>query len=369
MKKKILLIAGTRPNFIKLSPLYHRLVMKDSFEVFICHTGQHFDFNMSDIFWKNLELPAPDFQLNIKGNGVVDIIGKTLLGLNEVIQNNHFDLVIVFGDVNATAAGAIAAVQSGLRVMHVEAGLRSFDRNMPEEINRVITDHVADYLMVSEPAGMRNLEKEGFDKIKYRMVGNIMIESLICTREKWEKISLPEAWSDFMKAKPVIATFHRPENVDDPSSLKRIAEIIKSFSDKTPLVFPVHPRTKSKLVQYDLYDMLAKDKNILFTEPMGYFEFLKFISTASLVITDSGGVQEETTFMDIPCVTFRKNTERPVTVELGTNLMMDIRDRDFYRKVENHISKLQERKRDPIPHWDDKVSERIVSFIGEIWEN
>lgn len=364
-----MLIAGTRPNFIKLSPLYHRLKKKDSFEVFICHTGQHFDFNMSDIFWKNLELPEPDFQLNIKGNGVVDTIGKTLLALNEVLQNNPFDLVVVFGDVNATAAGAISAVQSGLKVMHVEAGLRSYDRRMPEEINRVITDHVADYLMVSEPAGMSNLEKEGFDKMKYRMVGNIMIESLISTKEKWEKISLPEAWTDFTKAKPVVATFHRPENVDDPSSLKRIVEIINSFSEKTPLVFPAHPRTKSRLFQYDLYDKLAKDKNILFTEPMGYFEFLRFISCASLVITDSGGVQEETTFMNIPCVTFRKNTERPVTVALGTNLMMDIWDQDFYRKVEKHITNIHERNREPIPFWDDKVSERIVSFIVEILGN
>ena len=299
----------------------------------------------------------------------MDIIGKTMLGLNEVIQNNPFDLVVVFGDVNATAAGAIAAAQSGIPVMHVEAGLRSFDRRMPEEINRVITDHVVDYLMVSEPAGMRNLEKEGFDKMKYRMVGNIMIESLICTKAKWEKIVLPGAWSDFMKAKPVVATFHRPENVDDPSNLKRIVEILKSFSDKTPLVFPVHPRTKAKLIQYNLYDILAKDKNILFTEPMGYFEFLQFISAASLVITDSGGVQEETTFMDIPCVTFRKNTERPVTVELGTNLMMDIWDQDFYEKVEKHTTKVRERNREPIPFWDDQVSERIVSFIGEILEN
>ena len=149
MKKNILLIAGTRPNFIKLAPLYHRISSEGIFKTYICHTGQHFDFNMSDIFWKNLELPAPDFQLNIKGNGVVDIIGKTLLGLNEIIKGNHFDLVIVFGDVNATVAGAITAAQSGLKIMHVEAGLRSFDRSMPEEINRIITDHVADYLMIS----------------------------------------------------------------------------------------------------------------------------------------------------------------------------------------------------------------------------
>jgi UDP-N-acetylglucosamine 2-epimerase len=161
MKKKILLIAGTRPNFIKLAPLFHRLKNTHDFETFICHTGQHFDFNMSDIFWESLELPLPDFQLNIKGTGVADTIGKTILGINEVIKEHAFNLVVVFGDVNATAAGAIVAVQSRVKLMHVEAGLRSYDRDMPEEINRVITDHIADYLMISEPSGLTNLGKEG----------------------------------------------------------------------------------------------------------------------------------------------------------------------------------------------------------------
>jgi UDP-N-acetylglucosamine 2-epimerase (non-hydrolysing) len=367
MKKNILLIAGTRPNFIKLAPLYHRLHTMDKFNKFICHTGQHFDFNMSDIFWKNLELPEPDFQLNIKGNGVVDIIGKTLLGLNEIIQKHHFDLVVVFGDVNATVAGAIAAAQSRLKIMHVEAGLRSFDRSMPEEINRIITDHVADYLMVSEPSGIRNLEKEGFAKTQYQLVGNIMIESLIRTRSKWDAIRLPDAWTDFLNAKPVVATFHRPENVDDPFHLKRVVEIISSFSKKDLLVFPVHPRTRARLTQHGLLSKLEADKNILLTEPMSYFEFLKFISHAGLVITDSGGVQEETSYLHVPCVTFRKNTERPVTVELGTNLMMGIWDDDFHLLAENHIKGLRESNPTPIPLWDDKVSQRILSFIAEIF--
>jgi UDP-N-acetylglucosamine 2-epimerase (non-hydrolysing) len=367
MKKNILLIAGTRPNFIKLAPLYHRLHTVDNVKSFICHTGQHFDFNMSDIFWKNLELPEPDFQLNIKGNGVVDIIGKTLLGLNEIIIKNRFDLVIVFGDVNATAAGAIAAAQSGLKIMHVEAGLRSFDRSMPEEINRIITDHVADYLMVSEPSGIRNLEKEGFEKAKYQLVGNIMIESLIRTRSKWEEIRLPGAWADFMEAKPVVATFHRPENVDDPGNLKRIVEIISSFSKKDRLVFPVHPRTRASLVRHKLLDMLESDPHILLTDPMSYFEFLQFISHARLVITDSGGVQEETSYMHVPCVTFRKNTERPVTVEMGTNLMMGIWDQNFHLKIEAHMKRLSESIPTPIPLWDEEVSQRIVSFIQAVF--
>jgi UDP-N-acetylglucosamine 2-epimerase (non-hydrolysing) len=369
MRKSVLLIAGTRPNFIKLSPLYHRLSNEGAFEIFICHTGQHFDFNMSDIFWKNLELPTPHFQLNIKGNGVVDIIGKTLLGLNEVIQKNHFDLVVVFGDVNATVAGAIAAAQSRLKIMHVEAGLRSFDRSMPEEINRIITDHVADYLMVSEPSGIQNLEKEGFEKGKYQLVGNIMIESLIRTRNKWEMIRLPDSWTAFAETRPIIATFHRPENVDNPLNLRRIVEIISTFSESNLLVFPVHPRTRANLIKHHFIEMLERNKNILLTEPMSYFEFLKFVSQADLVITDSGGVQEETSFMNVPCITFRRNTERPVTVELGTNLMMDIWDRAYFSKVKSHISKLNERSAGSIPNWDALVSERIISFIKKIFNN
>ena len=317
--RKILLIAGTRPNFIKLAPLYHRIKSEaPEIQPLICHTGQHFDFNMSDIFWQNLELPSPDFQLNIKGNGVVDTIGKTLLGINEIIGQQHFDLVIVFGDVNATAAGAIAGAQSRIPVMHVEAGLRSFDRDMPEEINRVITDHVSDYLMVSEPSGLKNLKQEGFPDSRVIMIGNIMIECLIRTKKHWEAIKLGKGIQLFYDRKPVVATFHRPENVDNPVTLQRMIDILQGLSARHSVVFPVHPRTKSRLEQYKLMEQIENNANILLTEPLSYFEFLKLVSNARLVITDSGGVQEETSFLNIPCITFRKNTERPVTVELGT---------------------------------------------------
>ena len=203
--KKILLIAGTRPNFIKLAPLYHRIKSEaHDLQPYICHTGQHFDFNMSDIFWQNLELPSPDFQLNIKGSGVADTIGKTILGINDVIKNNSFDIVIVFGDVNATAAGAIVAAQSRIPVMHVEAGLRSFDRDMPEEINRIITDHVSDYLMVSEESGIRNLKNEGIPDNNMLLVGNIMIECLLNTKKHWEEIELSDEINKLYNDKPVI---------------------------------------------------------------------------------------------------------------------------------------------------------------------
>ncbi len=363
MKKKILLIAGTRPNFIKLAPLYHQLKLRDGYEVLICHTGQHFDFNMSDVFWENLELPAPDFQLNIQGEGVVDTIGKTLLGINEVIRSKGLDLVVVFGDVNATAAGAIAAAQSQVKVMHVESGLRSFDRSMPEEINRVITDHVSDFLMVSEPSGIENLQKEGFSKESYELVGNIMIESLIRTRNKWERIKLPPEFDHVISEKPVVITFHRPENVDFETPLSLVARIVERISEESQVIFPMHPRTKAKMVQYGVLDKISKKKQILLTEPLGYFHFLKIISYASVVITDSGGIQEETSFLNIPCMTFRRNTERPVTVSIGTNKMMDINDLDFVKKIAQHKENLEKRPYQPIPLWDEHVSERILKFI------
>jgi UDP-N-acetylglucosamine 2-epimerase (non-hydrolysing) len=367
--KKILLIAGTRPNFIKLAPLYKRIKSEaPGIQPVICHTGQHFDFNMSDIFWQNLELPTPDYQLNIKGNGVVDTIGKTILGINDIIGQQKFDLFVVFGDVNATAAGAIVGAQSRIPVMHIEAGLRSFDNDMPEEINRKITDHISDYLMVSESSGIKNLKNEGIPDDKVFMIGNIMIECLLQTRKNWENISLDKNIQDFYNRKPVVATFHRPENVDSQHTLQRIVDILCSFSAEEPVVFPVHPRTKARLEQHKLLTKLQTDQNILLTEPLSYFEFLKLVSNSRLVITDSGGVQEETSFLNIPCVTFRKNTERPVTVELGTNLMMDIHDLNFRSLIENHVNALQKRTARNIPQWDEQVSHRIVSSIKKILE-
>jgi len=365
--KKILLVAGTRPNFIKLAPLYHRIRTEaPGVQPIICHTGQHFDFNMSDIFWQNLELPAPDFQLNIKGTGVVDTIGKTILGINEIVQGQSFDLVIVFGDVNATAAGAIVGAQSRIPVMHVEAGLRSFDRDMPEEINRVITDHISDYLMVSEPSGIKNLQREGFPDSKVFLVGNIMIECLLRTRKHWEAIPLGAEILGFYEKGPVVATFHRPENVDNPATLQRIVDILQRFSESQPVVFPVHPRTRSRFEQHHLFDKLKGNPNILITEPLSYFEFLKLVSNARLVITDSGGVQEETSFLNIPCITFRKNTERPVTVDLGTNQLMNIWMEDYYTAILDHIQKIKNKPASLIPLWDNNVSQRIVQQIQQI---
>jgi UDP-N-acetylglucosamine 2-epimerase (non-hydrolysing) len=367
--KKILLIAGTRPNFIKLAPLYKTLQAHGKLQVSICHTGQHFDFNMSDIFWQNLQLPKPDHSLNIQGSGVADTIGKTILGINEVIKNEKFDLIIVFGDVNATAAGAITGSQSRIPVMHVEAGLRSYDRNMPEEINRVIADHVSDFLMVSEPSGLINLSKEGIAAEKVFHVGNIMIENLVKTRDRWENLEVIEKIAGRALSDYVVATFHRPENVDSQDTLKKVVQHVLDIAAWKPIVFPVHPRTKSKLEQYGLFPSLREEKNVVITEPLGYFEFLNLVAGASLVVTDSGGIQEETSYLKIPCVTFRKNTERPVTIQQGTNILLSLHDECAIENLKQHTGFISGKQIAPIDKWDEKVSERILAVIRDVMEN
>ncbi len=362
--KKILLIAGTRPNFIKLAPLYHRLKEENKFDIRICHTGQHYDFNMSDVFWKCLDLPTPDFSLNISGSFVAEIIGKTLTSIGSLFQEIKFDLVVVFGDVNATVAGAIAGAQSGVKVMHIEAGLRSYDRRMPEEVNRVLTDHISDFLMVSENSGLKNLQDEGINSDKVHFVGNIMIESLLRTKQQWKNTKLAIDVQEFITQPFAISTFHRPENVDSEETLKKVVDILLATAQKYRVILPLHPRTALRLKDYDLITELKKNKNILLTKPLPYFDFLKLVSLSDFVFTDSGGIQEETTFLNIPCITFRNNTERPITITDGTNQLLGISEKGIVQKMFDHIE-LQQNKTEKniITLWDNKVSIRIVSTI------
>jgi UDP-N-acetylglucosamine 2-epimerase (non-hydrolysing) len=366
-KLNILMIAGTRPNFIKLAPLYHRLKKENDIDIKICHTGQHYDKNMSDVFWEYLELPEPNYALGIGGGTVPEVIGNTTVALAKLMQEAAptYDLVIVFGDVNATVSGAITATQLGIPVMHVEAGLRSFDRSMPEEINRVITDHISEYLMVSEFSGLEHLQKEGIESSKIHFVGNIMIETLINTRSKWESVALPDEVKDFISNPFAVCTFHRPENVDVPSQLEIVARRLLSLSTWMPVVFPVHPRTKARLEKSGLYQLLVENQNIKLLPPLGYFEFLSLVSKSAIVITDSGGIQEETAFLGKPCVTIRKNTERPITITEGTNILMDLHNEDFLSFVQTHQDNLKKAHLNPIKFWDNKVSDRILDVIKQ----
>ncbi len=360
--KKILLVAGTRPNFIKLAPLYHSL-KKANIAIKICHTGQHYDKNMSGVFWETLNLPKPDYNLNIRGLSVPEIIGKTTIELGNLLMSDKFDMIIVFGDVNATVGGAIAATQLRIPTMHVESGLRSFDRNMPEENNRIITDHISDFLMVSEESGMRNLKNEGISDNKIFFVGNIMIECLLMTKKKWENIIFPKEIQSFINSdKFVVSTFHRPENVDKEIHLNKIVNILIELSKITKVIFPLHPRTKKNLKKYNLFKNLLNE-NIIVTEPLDYFTFLKLVASSYFVITDSGGIQEETSFLNIPCATFRKNTERPITIEIGTNRLFSIDNKQAVNDVLLHVAKKLNSKVPSIPAWDSNVSNRIVKII------
>lgn len=356
--RRSLLVAGARPNFMKLAGLHHRLAKDSRFEVAICHTGQHSQVNMSDVFWRSLELPEPDFFLNVRASGVTATIGATAQKISELLQSTTFDDVVVFGDVSGTAGAALAAAHSRARLIHVEAGLRSFDRNMPEELNRITVDHLSDMLLVSEEAGMVNLSNEGIAPELCHLVGNLMIECLIRTRPKWETLNRGDS------EEYSVCTFHRPENVDEDTQLRILVDRIAELEKFSRVKWPLHPRTRNRLQLTGLLKAVENMPHVKILEPQGYFEFLSMVSSAKLVLTDSGGIQEETSYLGKPCITVRKNTERPSTISLGTNILLSLTANDFLRQVEDHYDDIRSRRLEPIPLWDDQTSKRIADAMA-----
>lgn len=357
--KKIISVVGARPNFIKIAPL-HKALSKYKGEVqhIICHTGQHFDKKMSDVFFTELEMPAPSYNLGISGGTHANQTAKIMMKFEEVLEKENPDLIVVPGDVNSTLACGLVAAKSGVKLAHIESGLRSFNRNMPEEINRIVTDVIADYLFVSEPSGLENLKNEGIDEDKVFYVGNIMIDSLESFMDKIESEQSHKIFG--LKEKEYIAvTFHRPSNVDHPEKLKDLAEFISRVSENEKVVFPMHPRTKGNFEKFKLEKSL--NSNIIQTEPLGYLSFLSLVKNAKLIITDSGGIQEECTYMGVPCVTAREDTERPTTIDIGTNYLGGT---DF-QNLDGLINGVLEKpKKGSIPrYWDGKTAERIVKII------
>ncbi|KAF0148583.1 MAG: UDP-N-acetylglucosamine 2-epimerase [Ignavibacteria bacterium] len=314
---------------------------------------------MSKVFFDELELPKPDFYLGIGGRSHAEQTGKVMIEFEKVLIQEKPDLVIVVGDVNSTIACSLTAVKHGIKTAHVEAGLRSFDRTMPEEINRILTDSISDYLFVSEPDGVKNLRKEGKKEEEIILVGNTMIDSLVNYLPVIEKSNIVLEL-DLENKNYILVTFHRPSNVDVEENLKSIVELLNGLSVYRKIVFPVHPRTKQKLALMGL-DKLLKS-NIILTEPLGYIDFISLIKNSALVITDSGGIQEETTYLGIPCITTRKTTERPITIEIGTNILAgEDFDKAFMLATDILNGKV---KRGKIPElWDGKASERIVEFL------
>nr|WP_290927212.1 UDP-N-acetylglucosamine 2-epimerase (non-hydrolyzing) [Haliscomenobacter sp.] len=322
---KILNIVGARPNFMKVAPLHRAFQRQAELESKIVHTGQHYDAKMSEVFFTQLELPNPDYFLGIGGGSHTQQTAKIMLAFEEVLQKEQPDLVLVVGDVNSTIACALVAVKMNIPVAHVEAGLRSGDRGMPEEINRILTDSISDFLFVTEMSGMINLAKENVPDERVFFIGNCMIDSLVHYRERAQRLS----YAEILPGKPslqdqgyVLVTMHRPSNVDFREGLEAILSIIEDTVQYRQVVFPVHPRTLKNLENYGLLERFEQIPNLITTEPLGYLEFLRLMESAVLVITDSGGIQEETTFLQTPCLTFRSSTERPITVELGTNTLL-----------------------------------------------
>ncbi len=359
---KIISVVGARPNFMKIAPLQRAFSKREGVESLIVHTGQHYDEKMSDVFFNQLELPKPDFYLGIGGGSHTYQKANVMLAFEKVLQEEKPDLVLVVGDVNATAACSIVAVKMGCPVAHVEAGLRSRDRRMPEEINRIITDGISNFLFVTEHSGLINLAKEGVPDEKVFFVGNVMIDSLIHYREKSKNTTIRKELGVGEKDY-VLMTMHRPANVDNEDGLKSILEIIRGTTKYKKVVMALHPRTKNNLEKFGLSDELYKINNLIVTGPQGYLEFLNLMDNAALIITDSGGIQEETTYLQVPCLTFRDSTERPITTELGTNqLMKDLNPTTVLGKVAKIMNGTEVKGTIP-PLWDGRTADRIVDVL------
>ncbi len=362
MSKKILTIIGTRPNYIKVTQLQKAFdAYGDYFNHKILHTGQHFDKNMKQIFIDQLGLTNIEFFLEVEHGTPGAQIGQIIYKTDAVLQEWKPDLVIVVGDVNSTLAGAIAANKSNIKLAHLEAGLRSFDRTMPEEYNRLATDQLADILFVTEQSGFDHLLNEGRKKEEIFFVGNTMIDTLVSFDSQFDEYDVLEKLG-VEKGKYILMTLHRPSNVDTQESLMKLTQLVNNISKINSIVFPIHPRTTNNMKKFGLYEKLSENKKIILTEPLDYFRFQKLVKHCKLVVTDSGGIQEETTYRQIPCLTLRENTERPVTVTLGTNELIPFDNQLIESKIHSIENGTYKKGTIP-PLWDGKSSERIAEIL------
>lgn len=359
---KIISVVGARPNFMKVSPLHRAFIASGQIDSRIVHTGQHYDERMSEVFFKQLGLPKPHHYLGIGGGSHTHQKANVMLQFERVLKEEKPDLVLVVGDVNATAAATIVAVKEGIDVAHIEAGLRSGDRSMPEEINRIITDSICQYHFVTEHSGLVNLARENIRSKGIHLVGNVMIDSLIHYQEASRGLKLLEELG-LESGQYVLTTMHRPSNVDQIDDLKAILQILRETAARLPVVFPLHPRTRQRLEFFQLLDSLFSIEQLIILEPQGYLEFLHLMNNARLIITDSGGIQEETTFLRVPCLTFRSSTERPVTVEFGTNILLDSLDPIETISEVDDILKGQTKRGIIPPLWDGSAAERISEIL------
>ncbi len=358
---KIAAVVGARPNFVKIAPIVAELRTRPEASVTLIHTGQHYDGPMSDAFFANLELPDPDVNLRVQASSATAQVAEIMLRLEPVLAASPPDIVLVVGDVNSTLAGALTAAKMGLRLAHVEAGLRSFDRTMPEEINRVLTDSVSDFLFTTEPAANENLAREGIRPGRIHFVGNVMIDTLFRYRERARGSTILKTLGVEPRGYSLL-TLHRPSNVDTEETLRPLLGVIGRIQAENPVVFPVHPRTRRQLERVNGH--MPAMVNLRLVDPLPYLDFVQLMANARCVLTDSGGIQEETTALGIPCLTLRRNTERPITERRGTNRVTGLEPDTIYyhwrQAVEGQwpVGELPEL-------WDGKAAQRIVRILLE----
>ena len=359
---KILNIVGARPNFMKIAPIVREMRRRENeFLPLIVHTGQHYDEAMSDSFFVDLGIPKPDFHLEIGSASHAVQTAKIMMAFEPIILAEKPDWVLVVGDVNSTIACAIVCAKLGVKIAHVEAGLRSRDRTMPEEINRILTDSISDLLLTTSQDADENLKHEGISADKIKFVGNVMIDSLFYNLEK-SKASKACENLDLHNKDYAVLTLHRPSNVDEKEVFSGLLDALIAISEKLPIIFPAHPRTKANIEKFGFAERVA-NSNIKLIEPFGYLDFMNLYSGAKLVLTDSGGLQEETTALGIPCLTLRENTERPITIELGTNILVGTNPEKIKQSAFKILENPSTKAKQIPPLWDGHAAERICNAL------